>query len=338
MTEPLIPYTFVPGTKAKAQEVNANFLSLAEQVQNVQSSATSQVEELETSINAQIDEVEENIAQNYSEKNLANTGMITNTILEAPNGVISYEGGIITVKAGVKVLMPNGRSDDGKMQNVEYTTTEAVQKTFNNMANQSTTLFLNNDGTIDSISRGNIFYKNVTPSKTGENVRWYNTDENKWYKYNTTESEWNQIVTAPIAVADWNANSAVTSLTASRPLNLVKFSDLQNFYTIRGILPRDLDYVIARYQNGWSFYTLYKSGWVRQGGYITGNGAANVNFFYSLGAAGYHISVARVSGGGTTSNVPVWIRAIQPTYIQLYSSGETGKVWCTEGYTTIGEY
>ena len=135
MTEPLIPYTFVPGTKAKAQEVNANFLSLAEQVQNVKSSATSQVEELETSINAQIDEVEENIAQNYSEKNLANTGMITNTILEAPNGVISYEGGIITVKAGVKVLMPNGRSDDGKMQNVEYTTTEAVQKTFNNMFN-----------------------------------------------------------------------------------------------------------------------------------------------------------------------------------------------------------
>ena len=83
------------------------------------------------------------------------------------------------------------------------------------------------------INDANIKAEKITKSaqldaKQIENGGLYmTTDENKWYKYNTTESEWDQIVTAPIAVADWNANSAVTSLTASQPLNLVKFSDLQ---------------------------------------------------------------------------------------------------------------
>ncbi len=33
-TNPIIPYTFVPGTKAKAQEVNANFISVADHIQS----------------------------------------------------------------------------------------------------------------------------------------------------------------------------------------------------------------------------------------------------------------------------------------------------------------
>lgn len=42
MTNSMIPYTFVPGTKAKAGEVNANFLSLANIIeQNINSSTNS---------------------------------------------------------------------------------------------------------------------------------------------------------------------------------------------------------------------------------------------------------------------------------------------------------
>ena len=33
MTSSLIPYSFTPGTKAKAQEVNANFIALAEKIE-----------------------------------------------------------------------------------------------------------------------------------------------------------------------------------------------------------------------------------------------------------------------------------------------------------------
>ncbi len=338
MTEPLIPYTFVPGTKAKAQEVNANFLSLAEQIQDVQSSATSQVSDLQTVLEGQIEEVEENIANNYSSKDLSNSGMITNTILEAPNGVVSYEGNIITVASGLKVLMPNGRTDDDRLQNIEYITESAIEKTFTNLSNAATTLFLNNDGTVEAVYRNYIYFKSSTPTTLSENVRWYNTTENKWYKYNVTESSWQTIVTTPIATVDWDASSYVSSLVASQPLNLVKLTDLNDFYTIRGILPRNLDYVIERYQNSWSFYTLYKSGWVKQGGCIEGSGGAIANFYFAINP-GYHISIARTSGAGTTSDIGVWVREVQPSYIHVYSPSNTGKVWCTEGFrTSIEEY
>lgn len=39
MTESLIPYTFTPGTKAKAQEVNANFAAVAERIESNNSTA-----------------------------------------------------------------------------------------------------------------------------------------------------------------------------------------------------------------------------------------------------------------------------------------------------------
>ena len=44
MTDSMIPYSFVPGTKAKANEVNANFISLANFIEQNKNSATSDIE------------------------------------------------------------------------------------------------------------------------------------------------------------------------------------------------------------------------------------------------------------------------------------------------------
>ena len=46
MTDSMIPYSFVPGTKAKADEVNANFISLANFIEKNKASAASDVERL----------------------------------------------------------------------------------------------------------------------------------------------------------------------------------------------------------------------------------------------------------------------------------------------------
>ena len=111
MTNPLIPNTFVPGTKAKAQEVNANFIALAEEIQETQTNAKEQFTQLRT----EIDEKMDLVAQNYAQTDLVNTNAITNTILEAPYGVAEYENQAITVKSGVKILIPNGKTSDGKL-------------------------------------------------------------------------------------------------------------------------------------------------------------------------------------------------------------------------------
>ena len=45
MSNSLIPYSFTPGAKAKAQEVNANFIALAEKIEENREYTTGQIEE-----------------------------------------------------------------------------------------------------------------------------------------------------------------------------------------------------------------------------------------------------------------------------------------------------
>ena len=53
MTNSMIPYSFIPGTKAKASEVNANFIALADKIDANKAA----FEEDVTDINDQIEEI-----------------------------------------------------------------------------------------------------------------------------------------------------------------------------------------------------------------------------------------------------------------------------------------
>ena len=331
MTNPLIPHTFVPGTKAKAQEVNANFIALAEEIQNTQAGTTEQLGQLETAITERIDAVEQTVAQDCADTDLINTKTITKTILEAPNGVAEYDSQTVTVKSGVRVLIPNGKTSDGRFENLEYTTEDMITITVTALTDVNTAVFLYNNGSIAIVPQSHIFYKNSTPSTLVDNVHWYNTEDNKWYRYILSESRWVEVLGLPIANVTWNESSMISSLVNSQPLELVKKSDLGNFYTLRGVLPKDLDYVVERYRSGWEFYYIYKSGWVRQGGYLETSGDSKANFYVPLDYA-YHISLARISGASTSSALPLWVRGpVTNTYIKVYSSSTTAKIWCVEG-------
>ncbi|UKI40803.1 MAG: hypothetical protein L6V95_11865 [Candidatus Melainabacteria bacterium] len=50
MSQNAIPYTFIPGTKAKATEVNANFTFLKDKIDEIQTSLSSTSGELNTFI------------------------------------------------------------------------------------------------------------------------------------------------------------------------------------------------------------------------------------------------------------------------------------------------
>jgi len=58
MTNSMIPHSFVPGTKAKAGEVNENFISLANYIEQNKSSATSDIEELREVVDTKADKTE----------------------------------------------------------------------------------------------------------------------------------------------------------------------------------------------------------------------------------------------------------------------------------------
>ena len=55
MTDSMIPYSFIPGTKAKASEVNANFISLASVIEANKDNANQVISELNTTLKNGLD-------------------------------------------------------------------------------------------------------------------------------------------------------------------------------------------------------------------------------------------------------------------------------------------
>lgn len=83
------------------------------------------------------------------EKHFLNKSQITNCILEAPNGVATSSGNVVTVPTGVKALVNSGVTNaDGTIKNVEVTTLEEQK------INVSTTgiVYLGSDGTLNTTS------------------------------------------------------------------------------------------------------------------------------------------------------------------------------------------
>lgn len=58
MTDSMIPYSFVPGTKAKADEVNANFISLANFIEQHKVSVASNVKKIDEILKTKADKTE----------------------------------------------------------------------------------------------------------------------------------------------------------------------------------------------------------------------------------------------------------------------------------------
>ena len=331
MTNSLIPHTFVPGTKAKAQEVNANFIALADEVQNLQNNTNEKIEQTQLQLNEKIDSTKNNLTENKADIDFVNTNLFTNALLEAPNGVAEFNSQTVTVKQGVKILVPNGKTSDGKMQNAKYVTDSEKTQTVTIFLNLMSVIFLYNTGEVQVIPENLVFYKNTPPTTYQNYVHWYNPDTNLWHRFILNENRWEQIHATPIANAYWKEDYTIAYIVSAKPLNLIKASDLNTFHGLRGILPRELDYVVRRYHSGNEFFYIYKSGWVKQGGQSGGSGDTYINFYVPM-QMGYNVTLTRLSGASTSSAAPLWIREESTTtYIKVYSGVNTGKLWSVEG-------
>ncbi len=103
MANSLIPYSFIPGTKAMASEVNANFIALAKAVDEGKTFTTEAIEQFNTEFEERLDES----LDSKLEVGLSNCKNISNCILEIPER-INYEinsAGRIILKAGSEVYV-----------------------------------------------------------------------------------------------------------------------------------------------------------------------------------------------------------------------------------------
>lgn len=113
---------------------------------------------------------------------LLNTEMITNCILEAPNGVVTNPSDkTLTIKAGVKLLIPDGRTSKGMLKNKTYTVPQDINRTFTDQTITTPTFIVFNPDVypyieIDNVSLGadnymrwsnGSFYGGVVVGKAG---------------------------------------------------------------------------------------------------------------------------------------------------------------------------
>lgn len=217
MSNSLIPYSFTPGAKAKAQEVNANFIALAEKIEENREYTTGQIAET-------VEKIEQSTAESENkkaDKNLGNTPLIANCVLDAPNGVIEVSENVITVKKGLKVLIPDGFNLDGTPKNIEYELSEDVQvQTVKNS-------FLN---CVYVTPTGcNYAQAYVQSEQTPYTKRglWYKLSENMMYLYNADSNAWEKINAVVLVLYENTADTAVIYQTV-KPYSLLTSFDKQS--------------------------------------------------------------------------------------------------------------
>ena len=219
MAESTIPYSFTPGTKAKASEVNANFLALANGLDESKEYTKTEVTKLESKLDEKVTEINESNAL----KDLSNTNFTTNCILEAPNGIASYENTTITVKEGLKVLISNGRNSDNTLKNTEYKVDKDIQYT-PNMAEEEKELFLSSNGTISSYNKTAVFITTQQPTINLTEGAWYNPLDNVWKVTTNTGTTWTESEIIKIGKFETDT-STILSLENEKPNNILKSSD-----------------------------------------------------------------------------------------------------------------
>lgn len=166
------------------------------------------------------------------------SGKITNCILEAPNGVATYSGNTITLKQGLKVLMPNGRNADGTLKNFEYTLSSDLQYDVPAIFDKPRRII-----TIEYNSEDDIFFAEHDPEKY-----LYGNDANKpvtldtqyWYLYYAVDTNVTY-VTNGSTTANWVAKPTVS--VASIIKNSSEITSLTPFKTFRAVDYNDTEFI-----------------------------------------------------------------------------------------------
>lgn len=256
MTNPLIPYSFVPGTKAKAQEVNANFISLAEEITDNKSYFDGQIASLSDaniSTNTDLEAANAEVAKKLGYQNL------TNCIIAAPNGVAEFTGNTLTVKNGLKVLIPDGKNEDGSYKNIEYTLEDDVSVDLTGLSSGQHYFYISSDGTIFTNKVTGSFEQYGDPvnyKASTTNYLWLDKEANK-YKYSTDKgSNWSEKGLCKLGIV-FHTGSAISQVNLYANVELMKISSLTDYTTL--MMP---DYTKVITHKGGTF-CRETNGWLR---------------------------------------------------------------------------
>lgn len=247
MSNSLIPYSFTPGTKAKAQEVNANFIALSEKIEENREFTTTQIADTIE----KIEQVSTDTGNKKADLNLGNTTLISNCIIEAPNGVVSAEENVITVKKGLKVLIPDGLNEDGTVKNILHEIAEDTAVTTVKNSNLNC-IYITENG----CNYAEQYVATEFEPYTKKGI-WFSAKENISYLYNSDSSLWEPIKAVVIATYQ-NPAGTVKLDEIAKPVKLLSNADkmvVMNWFMpcYSKMVSRSWDTTYTATKNGWIY-------------------------------------------------------------------------------------
>lgn len=329
MSQNAIPYTFIPGTKAKASEINANFTYLKNKIDEAQTSLSGTSDELNTFMTDTESDIQD-LNDSKCDKKLNESGYITNCIIEAPNGVISYSDNNVTAYSGLKLLIPDGKNDDGSLKNIEYTLSENIVKDFSNTT-ISGALYIDNSGNIYAFASES---EGTTFDSTYSGVF-----------YNTSTNYINPVSSGVIDETKKLCRIGEIKITSGTIDYFLSYKPLQLFpQNICLQLPSEIStatryqpaYIVENYYNSDSGYVKFNDGFIIQWGLTDTLGLnkyATVTLLKSYSDNLFKVFTQRY---GVTNNWTVSATTPSVNTINIgnnASDGGTSKImWVTIGY------
>ena len=229
------------------------------------------------------------------------------TLDQVFNG-FGYIGSTVYALPGVKGLIPNGRNADGSLKNIEFTTSKVL-----------------------TYSRGSAFTNYDLILKAADCVTSVvSYDEENNLNLTSIGAKSGYMVAGKVSAG---ANGAITSFTTKLPFRAVDHNEMETKANIdlSNILA-NIDYVVESKiptEEDPTWYRVYKSGWVEQGGCFTpseNNVEITITYPKEFANTKYTLTQSsRNSGTGTT----MWDGHIGSSWTQ-----KTTKSFSRLAYTT----
>ena len=231
----------------------------------------------------------------WEEKNYAlpisvvrtSSGSVT-SIDQTFNG-FGYIGSTVFVLPNIKGLIPNGRNEDGTLNNIEFTTDRVVTYTVD--AGDGVT-FVSIKKTSITYSRNYVEQSNAP---TQNNTLWYDTANNKMKRVSLsgTLQERDEVYIGTINYLSGN----ITSFNPKLPFRAVDYNDIKGLKA----------YIVETYINGTSWYRVYSDGWCEQGGHTnSSNQQVTITLLKTYKDTNYSpIAISNTSGSAANYNSSV---------------------------------
>lgn len=229
---------------------------------------------------------------------------------------IGYIGSTIWVDKGIKVLIPDGRNEDGTLKNIEYEQPKIVTRTFTT-GSQSTSLTTIN---INKNSKLDVSYRYIksTEEPTTPNTNWYNPTENVTKARGAVEQSWVKNYNVPIADLSWAADSRVTGIKIYKPFQAADANDIKA-------------YITDTYVNGTSGYRVWSDGYCEQWGTAQNN--QEITLLKPYTDANYNAICSQSNTSNYVNGVPcITLKTAAKFNMTAFYADFGTACWKTSGY------